>query len=284
MKIAIDIGGTSIRIAKVYGKEIKDLLIFDTNINEPKESYEKIKEYINQAKQESELISIGLCVPGPLDLKKGMILTTHNLPGWSNLNIVEMFKKDFDVPILFNNDANIAALGQAIILKKTSVLFVTVSTGIGAGYVNDNKILNGFTTNACEVANAIPDLSQGDEIKSGIEFFGSGSNIPRQLKKRGVEVKNATEAFEIFNNKNNPIVNDYFKELEDKFVQFFATGIYFLNPEVLVVGGSVALNNQEFFKRIFKRLEVVTKDIAYATPCEFAKDSTNATLLGCVFQ
>ncbi|QGS51632.1 ROK family protein [Spiroplasma tabanidicola] len=284
MKIAIDIGGTSTRIAKVFGSEIKDLKIFETDVKNPWTTYNIIKEYIKKASESDKLEGIGLCIPGPLDLKRGMILNTHNLPGWSNMNVLDMFKKDFDVPIAFNNDANIAALGQALVFNKSSVLFVTISTGVGAGFVIDNKILNGYSTTACEIANAIPDLSQGDEVKSGIEFFGSGSNIPRQLKKRGVEVNSAKEAFDLYNTNSNEIINQYFKELEDKLVQFFSTGIYFLNPEILVVGGSVALNNKEFFQKIFKRIAVVTKDISFVTPCEFAKDITNATLLGCAHQ
>ncbi|AOG60125.1 glucokinase [Spiroplasma helicoides] len=284
MKIALDIGGTSIRIAKVFGEDIKDIEIYETNPNDFSKSFEQIKNYITKAKQEAELELIGICAPGPLDIYKGMILHTPNLPGWCQLNLVEVFKKEFSVKILFNNDANIAALGQAIIKKSKSLLYITVSTGVGAGLVIDGKIFNGFTGTACEIANALPNLDLGDETRSGIEFFGSGINIPLQLSKRGVDVKSAKEGFELLKQGNNETVNNYFKTLEDKFVQLFSTAIYFINPETFVVGGTVALFNQDFFNKIFERVWVVTKDIFYKTKFEFAEDLTKATLLGCVNQ
>lgn len=76
-------------------------------------------------------------------------------------------------------------------------------------------------------------------------------------------------------------MNDYFAKIKDKLVAVFATGIYFLNPEIIVVGGSAALKNQERFEEIFAETLEVTKDINYQTKFECAVNLDEATFIGC---
>ncbi|QEH61511.1 glucokinase [Spiroplasma chinense] len=282
MKIGIDIGATSVRVAKIKEKKVIDIEIFDTNKEDWKETLGKIDKYIEREQKNETLELIGLCCPGPADIKEGKILITPNLPDWQDLEIKKYFEDKYNVEVLFNNDANVAGLGQALIRNKTSLLYFTVSTGIGAGLVINNQIHNGFSYTACEVANANPTLTGEDQQRTGIEYLASGINIPRVLKTRGVDVKDAREAFELLIEGKNQIVIDYFKEVEDRLVQLFSTAIYFINPEMIVIGGSVAENNKWFFEKIFKRVHEVTIDIHYKTPFEFAQDITNATLLGSV--
>ncbi|AHI52554.1 ROK family protein [Spiroplasma culicicola] len=283
MKIAIDIGGTSTRIAKVIDNKISDLEVFATNAKDFNDTFVTLKKYINKVNDTIELI--GICMPGPLDVKNGIVLETPNLKGWKDIKIKELFEQEFKVKVMLENDANVAALGQTVIRKTDNLLYFTVSTGIGSGFVINNKIFTGFSNTACEVANANPQLtSNNDKERTGIEYFASGINIPKQLQKLGLDVKDAREAFEILNSNSNQIVNDFFKEYANRFVQFISTAIYFLNPKIIVLGGSVVENNKEFFEKMWPRIWEVTDDIKYKTQFEFAKDLLDATLLGCVNQ
>ncbi len=292
MKIAIDIGGTTIRVGLIQNNVIESVQTFETKPNDFNQSIQEIYEVITSWKIEEDISFVGICSPGPLDIQTGLILNSPNLPDWNGKNIkVTLAKKlNLDInKISINNDANIAALGQWVVRgnkNNESLLYFTISTGIGSGFIYKGAIFNGYKSMACEIANAIPDLnnSKEDTDRVGIEYFASGNNIVKQLSLRGVNVSSAKQAFELLDQNSNPIVNDFFKEIENKLVQLFATAIYFFNPELIVVGGSVAENNKKFFENIFKRTLRVTYDINYQTKFEFSKDLTNATLLGCVSQ
>ncbi|KAF5300654.1 hypothetical protein FQR65_LT19331 [Abscondita terminalis] len=203
--------------------------------------------------------------------------------------------KRADVGITLNNASGVAkafsdiimnekklTLGQFVVRQDLeSLLYFTISTGIGSGFILDGKIYNGYSQTACEIANALPNSKSENPTKSGIEFLASGINIPKQLEKIGVKVDDAKDAFILYNSKTNKKVNDYFESLKEEYIKLFSTAIYFLNPQIIVLGGSVAMNNQEFFNDIFIKVIDVTKDINYKTKFEYAKDLDQATVLAC---
>lgn len=283
MKMAIDIGGTNIRVgfiedSKIIGKVVSFNSITDKFIPNLEKIFEIYKESNNK------ITGIGIFVPGPLDIANGIVYHTPNLPGWKGTNIKQSFQNKFNLDdVQINNDANGAALGQAIIRENVdSLLYFTISTGIGAGLVFNGRIHNGFSQNACEVANALPNLGANEPLKSGIEYKYSGINIPKELNKLGVEIKTTKEAFELYYEKNNPEVNNFFTHMKAELVKFFATSIYLINPQIIVVGGSVALNNKQFYDEVFKETQEITQlFINYKTPIEYATDLENATLLAC---
>ncbi|AKX33970.1 glucokinase [Spiroplasma litorale] len=281
MKLAVDIGGTCIRLAIIDGKKI---ICKESIISEPNNFEKNFDEITNITKKWNyEIDYIGICCPGPFDPDTGIIINSNNLPGWNGLPLRKRFEEAYKIKnIKMNNDANIAALGQYVVRNNLhSLLYFTISTGIGAGFVFDGKILNGYKNTALEIANAIPDLSAENITKSGIEFIASGRNIFNNLRSEGIEIKDTKEAFDIYYKKDNKIVNAYFEYIEEKYIQFFSTAIYFFNPEIVVIGGSVAMNNKEWYEKIFDKVIEVTKDIGYKTKLEFATDLDDSTLLGC---
>ncbi|ARU91477.1 glucokinase [Spiroplasma clarkii] len=280
MNLSIDIGGTKIRFALVKDNQVVKSSEFFNNVKNYKENILKIKTTFDQWAEKVEFI--GIACPGPLDIKSGKIYNSPNLEDWNNKNLKEEFGSVFQVwDIRINNDANVAALGQFNVRHDLhSLLYFTISTGIGCGMIIDQKIYNGFTGTACEIANSFPDLDFGT-AKSGIEYFASGKNIALKLQSLGVSVKDTKTAFEMYYAKTNQIVNEYFAKIKQKLVVMFATAIYFLNPEIVVVGGSVAMHNQEWFEEIFAEVIKVTQDINYQTKFEFAKDLDESTFIGC---
>ncbi|QHX36781.1 ROK family protein [Spiroplasma sp. BIUS-1] len=280
-KLAIDIGGTSIRFALVVNNQIIKKEVIDTDPQDRKKNLDYIKKTVDS--WNSKIDYIGVCCPGPLDLKTGTILITYNLPDWSGKCILQEIKDLFNVSnVKINNDGNVAALGQYIVRKDLhSLLYFTISTGIGAGFIHEGKIFEGYNGTALEIANALPNWNSEDPSRSGIEFQASGKNICIQLNKLGVEVKDTKEAFELYNSKENEIVNKFFEEIENKLINLISTSIYFLNPEMIVLGGSVAMKNQEFIKEVFNKVKQTTKDTNYDVKFEFAQDLDDSTLLGC---
>ncbi|AGR42265.1 ROK family protein [Spiroplasma diminutum] len=281
MKLAIDIGGTSIRIALIENNKIIKKEVIDTDGDSMQNNLDQIKEIVDNWNQPFDYI--GICCPGPLDLKTGTILITYNLPDWNKKCVLQEFKDLFKIDnVKINNDANVAALGQFTIRKDLhSLLYFTFSTGIGSGFIHQGKIFDGFSGSALEIANALPKYNTENPQRSGIEFLASGKNICLQLEKLGVKVENTKEAFELYKSKENKIVNDFFIKIKEELISLIATSIYFFNPEMIVIGGSVAIKNQEFVTDIFNKVLEVTQDIGYKTKFEFSKDLDDSTLLGC---
>ncbi|AUM62775.1 ROK family protein [Spiroplasma monobiae] len=281
MKLAVDIGGTSIRFALIENNKIIKKHVIDTNGNDMNKNLLEIKEKVDSWNQSFDYI--GICCPGPLDLKTGKILITYNLPDWNQKSILQAFKDLFNMDnVKINNDGNVAALGQYTIRKNVhSLLYFTISTGIGGGFINEGKIFTGFSGTAFEIANALPVWNSENVKRSGIEFQASGKNIYLNLNKLGVEVNDTAQAFELYKTKENEVVKNFFKDIEEKLISLISTSICFLNPEIIVIGGSVAMHNQDFINSIMERVWITTEDIGYKTKFEFARDLDNSTLFGC---
>src|SRR5690349_19245194 len=112
----IDIGGTKIAVAleTIEGERVTARR-FPTRVElGPAKILENIAVAIEEMLAESEtgLTAIGIGCPGPIDIERGLVLSPSNLPDWVDFPIVELLGKRFDVPILLDNDANAAALGE----------------------------------------------------------------------------------------------------------------------------------------------------------------------------
>ena len=96
---------------------------------------------------------IGICSPGPLDPKTGVVLNPPNVPCWRNFPLAEETERAFGVPARVDNDANAAGLAEALWgagIGYTNVFYATLGTGIGTGIVFDKKIYHGRTGSAAE--------------------------------------------------------------------------------------------------------------------------------------
>ena len=147
MKIGIDLGGSHIAIGVVNskGKIVKkvETKISGLPIEEKKEVIEKyIIQNCEKLRQEYEVTSIGIAVPGTVDSKK--IIRAANI-GIEDYEISQIIKEKLKLPILLANDAKCAALAENIYgcLKETNrALFLTLGTGIGAAVIINNKLLD----------------------------------------------------------------------------------------------------------------------------------------------
>jgi glucokinase len=285
MKVGIDIGGTSIRIGFIKENQLVKKVTFENDVENYEKMINEIFDVIDKTIEGEKLEFIGIASPGPLDIKNGVILNTPNLKNWNNRNIKQDFKNKYKVDVGINNDANVAALGQYLLKNESaeieSILYFTISTGFGAGFIYNGNILSGSTGKAMEVANAIPYLEGPNASESGIEYIASGKNIVRNLLALGVIVKNTKEAFEKYYDGTNEIVNTYFKDMKKRLVTFFTTAIYFFDPAQIILGGSVALNNKEFYKAIFEEVNTVLHAGGFNSVYDFAENIDEATLMGC---
>lgn len=164
MKIiaGVDIGGTNTVVGLVSSEGdylAEDLM--DTNSHENIEYflprlYEKIEKMLSDLGGNSELYGIGIAAPCG-NFYKGTIDDPSNIK-WGNVNVVDLLKRQYSIPIVVTNDANAAALGEAVYgnaVGMNNFVLLTLGTGLGSGVYIDGKILNGSNGLAGELGHTI---------------------------------------------------------------------------------------------------------------------------------
>ena len=257
--VGIDVGGTNTRVALINDEyKIVDRVQFSTDTQNPQVTLEKINNVIKGFGQKIE--GIGISCPGPLDLIHGIILETPNLPGWHYFHLTEELQNITGIKVQLQNDANLAGLAEAVIgagAGKSHVQFLTISTGVGAGFCIDGKIYQGSKGFAQEVANCIvwKNGPSHGVLKSGsIESIASGTAITTRAKNLGLEVVHAGEVYDLAQEGNElaiQIMEDAYEYLSN-----FISILYgVLDPDLFVLSGSVALKIPGFIEEIEKRVK-----------------------------
>ncbi len=184
--IGLDIGGT--KCAMTLGIVDEKISIerkekFATD-GTPKTILEKFSSFIEDCLREEEIAGIGISCGGPLDSKKGVIMSPPSLPSWDNIKIVEYFEKKFGIPTFLQNDANACAVAEwkfGAGKGCDNVVFLTFGTGLGAGIIINGKLYSGTNDNAGEIGHVR--LTRNGPIgyrKAGsVEGYCSGSGIQR---------------------------------------------------------------------------------------------------------
>ena len=198
--LGIDIGGT--KCAVIYGidtdgsLEIADKVRFDTT-----EVHATINSIVEALKQmcakhgldAGNTKAIGISCGGPLDSRRGVVMSPPNLPGWDNIPIVEIVSKASGIPAALQNDANACALAEwkyGAGKGTRNMAFLTFGTGMGAGLVLDGKLYAGTNDNAGEIGHIrLSDFGPVGYGKAGsFEGFASGGGIA-QLAASAVKEK-----------------------------------------------------------------------------------------------
>jgi glucokinase len=215
---------------------------------------------------------IGLCSPGPLDPKTGVVLNPPNVPCWRNYPLAAEVERVFGVPARVDNDANAAGLAEALWgagVGYTNVFYATLGTGIGTGIVFDRKIYHGRTGSAAEGGHMTIDL-HGPQCPCGkrgcIEALASGPNIARRARARltptsrivqlagsleQVRSEHVGQAFR----EGDAIAAEILTETAHLLTVWLGNIVDLLEPDVMVVGGGVAELMSPFFETISKDLQ-----------------------------
>ncbi len=129
--------------------------------------------------------AIGVSFGGPVRASKGEVILSHHVPGWENFPIVERLEREFGAPAVVDNDANVAALGESRFgagRGAASMLYVTVSTGVGGGWILNGRIWRGADEMAGEIGHLMVD-PEGPVCICGrrgcVEILASGPAIAR---------------------------------------------------------------------------------------------------------
>ncbi len=189
--VGVDLGGTHIRAAVLQGSRLHSRVSLLTGENPtPDRVLPRAYGAIQQALDEADLTldqiaGIGVSTPGPLNNRTGVIYSPPNLPGWANVPLRDLIQQHFRAPVLVENDAHAAGLGEYMFgagQGSRYMVYLTVSTGIGGGVIIDGKILEGANGTAGELGHMTIDWN-GGRCNCGntgcLEYLASGTAIAR---------------------------------------------------------------------------------------------------------
>lgn len=182
--LGVDIGATSLRwgVVDSEGKLVARGKEETPAKRGPEQSVVEIQSLYGRASKEYKIAAIGVGIPGPLRLPEGIVLIPPNIP-WRSVPFLTMLRRRIKVPVLLENDANAAAVGESWVgaaKTKKNVVLLTVGTGIGGGLIIDGKLYRGTTGAAGELGH-IPLNSGGPKCGAGhpgcFEAVGSAKAI-----------------------------------------------------------------------------------------------------------
>jgi glucokinase len=224
----------------------------------------------------TEIGSIGICAPGPLDPKSGVVLNPPNVPCWRNFSLASEIRAKYSVPVKIDNDANAAALAETrwgAARGFRYVFYATIGTGIGTGIVFDGAIYHGNTGSAGEGGHVSIDY-RGPLCNCGkrgcIEVLASGPAIGvRARAKAEAEPARASALRDLTQGDigaitsetvarafaaSDPLAREILLETTELLTCWLGNIVDLLDPDVIVIGGGVAAILKPFFPVISKTL------------------------------
>lgn len=194
--IGIDLGGTFIKFGLLNGAfQRSELTQLPTPSTEGGDGV--IAQMVAGAKQlmagrglaRDDIVGVGIGSPGPLDIDKGIIIETPNIPGMANLAIRDRVSAGLDLPAVLDNDANAAGYGEFLCGAGVGVrdmVLLTLGTGIGGGVIVNGKVLHGAHSMGAELGHMIVEPG-GEQCGCGqkgcIERYSSATYIARHARR-----------------------------------------------------------------------------------------------------
>lgn len=262
--IGLDIGGT--KCAQTIGRifendkiEILKRVEFPTAGQKPETILDKFSEFIENTLKEYQISGIGISCGGPLDSKRGVIMSPPSLPLWDNIKIVEYFESKFGIKTCLQNDANACAVAEwkfGAGRGAENMVFLTFGTGFGAGLILNGKLYGGTSDNAGEIGHIrlTANGPLGYRKKGSCEGYCSGSGMARlayimgkknNLKSSysefigeiGGEEKISAKTMAEFARKGNAFCKAVYQKSGEMLGRSISILVDLLNPQKIIIGG-----------------------------------------------
>lgn len=264
--IGVDLGGTKIatgladRQGRILARQIVPTLAPQGADAVIRRIVETIHRVLADADIRREAVAgIGICCPGPLDPETGVVFLAPNL-NWRNVPICDRLAAEFGLPVKLENDANAAALAELWFgagRGASSLLYMTVSTGVGGGIIFDGEIVHGRNFTAGEIGHTIVMAKDGYLCGCGqrgcLEAVASGTAIANAVR-RAAAAGRHTEALSLAAHpgeidakvvaeaaaRGDAVAQEALDEAFLYLGTFIVSMLNVLNMEKVVIGGGVS--------------------------------------------
>ncbi len=275
MYLGIEIGGTKLQLGVGPSSEAKLVELVRREVDRAAGAagiLRQIAELAPPLVAAHQPRAAGIGFGGPVDAAGGSTLRSHHVGGWDDFPLVESCQKTLGLDTVIGNDADVAALAEARYgagRDTSRMLYVTVGTGIGAGFVIDGSIYRGHGPAAIELGHLRPGIASrhNEEI---LEALAAGWGIAAQARARMQEAATGDSpdraaAAELLRraggrpqnvtaklvaqaaSAGNALACDVFDGAVTALGWGLAQAITLLAPERIVIGGGVALAGEALF-------------------------------------
>lgn len=296
----MDIGGTKVAVGLVDADGVISATVrapMASNSSAQK-GLDAVLSAISQViPHDSEVSGIGICAPGPLDPKTGVVLNPPNLPCWRDFPLAESVRQHYSASVKVDNDANAAALAETrwgAARGFRNVFYATIGTGIGTGIVFDGKIYHGRTGSAGEGGHVSIDY-QGPVCGCGkpgcIEILASGTAIAQRARQElaagtnsmmlelaGGDVAALTgEIVGKAAGAGDALATKILTDATEMLALWLSNIVDLFDPDVIVIGGGAAALYRPFFGKLHERISHLTvnprADEVPILPARYGEDS-----------
>ena len=237
----IDLGGTQVRVAVAEdsGRIVGAAKTRTALVRSPEAMAEWAARNAHRIAGTRRIRAAAIGAPGPIDRSTGVLVNPPNLPSWHNVRLAEMVGQAMGCPAFIENDAQMAAWGefnQGAGRGTRTMVYLTWSTGIGAGIVIDGRLFSGAHGSAGEVGHTIIDPSGPLDAcgqRGCLEAFAGGRQIQAHTGESMAEIFQAAERGD-----------SEAKKIIQRAATYVGIGLINLtnlfDPEMLVIGGGVS--------------------------------------------
>ncbi|WP_427161947.1 ROK family protein [Aliinostoc sp. HNIBRCY26] len=189
--LALDFGGTKLA-AGIVNADSREWLNYERRLSpsnaDANTDLDIMRSLIHSLLQDATPSAIGVSFGGPVDATTGTVRLSHHVPGWENIPLKNLLEEEFGVITSVDNDANVAALGEqkfGAAQGYDSLFYITISTGVGGGWILNGKPWRGAVGMAGEIGHMVVDKN-GPVCLCGkrgcVERLASGSYMAKDVK------------------------------------------------------------------------------------------------------
>jgi glucokinase len=261
------IGGALVNLGGVILQEFRDTIPAAS----AEENYQHLADFLKSIlsktkKIKSKIRGIAIGVPGILDSRNGIVKLAPGL-AWNDFPLLQKLEQITDLPVILENDVNLAALGEHWFGAGQGVrdmVMIAIGTGIGAGIILEGKLHRGYSEASGEVGYILPGVQFLDRQYPGfgaLESVASGRGISEQAAKKwssfhGGQKPPAMEAEDVFQaaREGQAWAVEVVDETVDYLSLAMANLIVCLDPELVILGGGIAGSESMLIEPIRKKL------------------------------
>ena len=273
----IDLGGTTVKLA-FFDREgnILNKWEIPTRCENGGENIlpdivNAVESFLTQNRiSKADIIGIGIGVPGAVN-GQGIVNECHNL-GWGVFNIEQTLSQLTGLPVKAGNDANAASLGECWKgggRGHSSLVMITLGTGVGGGIIVDGKILCGARGSAGEIGHMVLNRDEPEYCTCGkrgcVEQYCSATGIVRQARQFLTSDSRPSVLRETANltckaifdaaAAGDPVAKDILEQVYTQLAEFCANLANSLDPEIILLGGGVSKAGQPLLDGICRHFQ-----------------------------
>lgn len=272
---AVDIGGTKILLLLIDGN---GHIVFRERTGTPEPAKPEnvvatVSGLLDKAMRKAglsakdNLLSVGICIAAFVDYHNGIVHQSPNLHWTTPIPLKKLMEEALYCPVLIENDANAAVLGEVYYgaaRDHQDVIYITLSTGIGGGLFLNGRLYRGSTGFAGEIGHIKP-YGKGRSCKCGgydcLETWASGSAITYNASilwgEQEADSETITTSWVFEQAKaGNSLAVKIIDQATENIGRGLANLVTLLNPSCIVIGGGVAANQADFLKRVARQIKI----------------------------